>query len=245
MRTLRTITLGVGVALHVACFAQSNELQTAILSFPRVTEYRPDEAARIANKLMEAGKDAACNALERAAKEHRSDGWIDERVCHLCRLIFVPSDPSKPLRSPGLGVSTTMPYESLKPPEWPDLPFTIVNGIPICVYPGYGMGGMSERGVDYVAYCRTNGAFRAEPFSVGTALSVSNALDRLFDSAAWKALKWQDEGVGWHYTLDESYAKERLQEQVARMTNQPVQRTGASHSAQETNRASGAAGPRR
>lgn len=118
-----------------------------------------------------------------------------------------------------MGASTIMPYESLKPPAWPDLPFAIVDGVPLCVYPGYALEGMAEKGEDYLAYCKANGVFRKEPFPAATSLSASNALNTLFESAAWKVLKWKDAGLGWSYTLDESYAKDRLREQLARIAN--------------------------
>jgi hypothetical protein len=97
---------------------------------------------------------------------------------------------------------------------WPTLPFVIQDGIPLSVCQGYILSGMPERAESYLAYCRSNGVFRAAPFSRVTRQSASHALHQLYDSTAWKRLKWKDGGVDWSYDLSEEYTKELLQMQV-------------------------------
>ena len=107
------------------------------------------------------------------------------------------------------------------------------------------MAGVPESPDRYLAYCKANGNLRTALLTTPDMLTASNALIRVFDSPAWKALKWEDEGLGWHYTLHEEAAKKDLWGQIVNMANETVQRTGASRSAQETNRTSSAAGSRR
>lgn len=196
-----------------------------------------------------------CSALEaciRAERERRRAGLVFEReqainrnVCHLCRLLFTPTNSSEPLRPPLLGGLIAMPYESMDPTNWPDLPFVIFDDIPLSMSLGYASGGLPEMAESYLAYCKANGKFRTLRFAQPDAPGASNALHQVFSSPAWKALKWKDEGLGWRYTLDQTSAKRELWQQIDNMANRVVQRTGASRSAQETNRASSTAGSRR
>jgi len=260
MGALRTMILIFTAAAALSCCAATNNLESAITSFPRISawEFRPDEAVLSANTLIEAGKDAACRALETSIKTKREwrfahtgfddklsqdEGESNRKVCHLCRLIFTPTNSGEFLRAPRLGGSSTMPYESLKPPNWPDMPFAIVNGVPYSMTFGYALQGMPERAESYLAYCQTNGNFRTKTFPKPTFLTASNALNQLFGSAAWKALKWKDQGLGWSYTFDEDYAKTGLRKQIENMANQTVRHTAANPSAQETSQSSSSTGP--
>jgi hypothetical protein len=232
----------------LACFGASNSLDSAVLSFPDLTaeKYRPDVAAECANILISAGKDRACAALEGLAKANSQlDRHINENICHLTRLLFVPTNFSEPLRAPRIGALSGMPRETMNPSAWPELPFVIVSNVPLSMSLGYLILGRPERAGNYLTYCRANGNFRSTPFTEPSALVASNVLAQVLTSIAWSSLKWKDEGLGWSYTYDEGDAKESLWKQVENIANQTVQRTGASRSAEETNQTSSAAGPRR
>jgi hypothetical protein len=261
MSRLRKIFRAVASAVALACCAATNEIENAIDSFPKMNarEFRPDEAVRSANILIEAGRESASAAIQStlsAKRERRAahagfdqklmeeEGEINQKVCCLCRLIFTPTNSSKFLRAPRLGASQFLPYESLTPPDWPDIPFVIFNNVPLSMNLGYAGSGIPERGENYLAYCQANGAFRTQIFPQATCLTASNALNELFSSAMWKALQWKDEGVGWSHAFDENDAKEGLWKQIENIANQKVQRTGTSRSAQETNRTSSAVGHR-
>jgi len=239
----------------LSCFAASNSLQTAILSFPEVAayKYRPDVAADGANVLIGAGRDDACAALAGVVTEQQKrlrahigfdqelsedTDRINRKVCYLCRLIFTPSNSSQPLRPPRLGALSGMPYESLKPPDWSDIPFVIINDIPLSMSLGYAGAGRPESAENYLAYCKANGSFRTKLLIKASSITASNALNQVFNSPAWKALKWKDEGLGWDYSLKEDYVKERLWKQVYNMANQTEQQPGTGRSAQETNQTS-------
>lgn len=172
------------------------------------------------NALIDAGRDSACAALESAAKAKRELEEVyeaDQRVCHLCRLLFVPNSTTNVLRRAGLGAPDLLPLESMKPSDWPHLPFAIVDDVPLSMTTGYMLAGVPEKADRYLAYCMSNGVFRTRPFPQPTFGSASNALNHVFSSQKWKALKWTDEGPGWHYHLSESTAKRTLWEQVENM----------------------------
>jgi len=212
-------TIIVGAAF---CAAASPDLEKAILSFPKLDaeKYRPDLAVRSANALIAAGPQAAIAALENvtlAKRELEENYQINEKVCHLARLLFTPTNVASELLAPRLGAPAFLLYNSMDATNWPDLPFLITNGIPLSFNIGYIMVGMAERSYNYLSYCKANGAFRTELFPTPTYTAVSNALGQLFDSQRWKSLKWEDGGLGWHYKLDESYAKEMLWKQADNM----------------------------
>jgi hypothetical protein len=210
---------GLFVFFGASAEAGTNFIEDAVLRFPSITawDYRPDVAAQAANTLIGVGEHEACATLIRlAAPGQHAHGAtrVNEKIAHLCRLLFTPKLTNGFLRPPQFGASAVMPYESLKSPAWPDLPFVIVNEVPLSMNLGYGLVGGSESATNYLAYCRANGAFRTNTFRVATRIAASNALGEVFASAAWKALKWTDTGLGWSYVLDENYAKLGLWQQV-------------------------------
>ncbi|HXD01192.1 MAG TPA: hypothetical protein VN048_17775 [Verrucomicrobiae bacterium] len=208
-------------AAALSCYARSNDVEQAILSFPNISawEYRPDEAVRSANTLISAGQNLACAALEKVAKTGRGS----PNICHLCRLVFIPKSSTEILRAPMLGAPELLPLNSMKDSDWPHMPFAIVDDVPLSMTLGYSLGGRAERPEDYLAYCLSNGVFRTKPFAGPTSNTASNALNKILKSPAWKALKWKDSGVGWSYTLSEDYAREMLWKQVKNMVNRPPQ----------------------
>jgi hypothetical protein len=135
-----------------------------------------------------------------------------------------------------------MPYESMKPAGWPDLPFVISGGIPLSLSLGYAGSGRAELTEKYLLYCRAHGVFRTNLFTIPNSLTASNALTAVFDSPGWKGLRWADGGEGWHYSIDEADAKKSLWKQVesigepggAANRSQPVR--------SDTNQTSAAAG---
>ncbi len=116
-----------------------------------------------------------------------------------------------------------MPYNSMTASDWPDLPFAVVDDVPLSVSLGYVLLGVAEPAKNYLAYCRTNGVFRTHLYPVPTSETASNAFNKVLNSAAWKSLKWKDEGVGWHYDHNEGFVKEMLWQQVERMGKAPIQ----------------------
>src|SRR5262245_30146690 len=116
-----------GAVVTASSLSATNDLESAILSFPKLTasEYRPDVAVASVNALISAGE--------------------NEKICHLCRLVFTPTNASEPLRPPRLGASPLLPCYSMTPDNWPDLPFAVVSGVPLSLNPGYGLAGVAEK----------------------------------------------------------------------------------------------------
>jgi hypothetical protein len=137
------------------------------------------------------------------------------------------------------------PAESIirDPPEWPDLPFVVADGIPLSLCQGYAGSGVFELADRYVDYCRAGGRFRTNLFVIPTAITASNALVSVFASPAWKSLSRRDEA--WSYDGNESEAKKRLWAQIDNVANQQGGANGRQPFSSETNRASGAAASRR
>jgi len=231
MTQLNTFSVVVRIAVvtvTVPCFATTNDLERAILSFPEVSasEYRPDVAVASANALITAGEEAASATLEQVATSQRelnNSYQIAQKVCHLCRLLYRPKTASELLRPPRLGGLSGMPYNSMNASDWPDLPFAVVDDVPLSMSLGYNLAGKAELAKNYLAYCKTNGVFRTHLYPVPTSLVASNAFNKVLNSAAWKSLKWKDEGVGWHYDHNEGFVKEMLWQQVERMGKAPIQ----------------------
>lgn len=213
-------------------FAASNDLEVLVRSFPGVNAsgYRPDLSAQVANAFILAGEKASFTVLNRLAiPKHDLSGPegmaefeefedLNRKICFVCRLLYVPRSEAEPLQPPRMGAPIDLPYRSMDPLLWPHLPFVVMNGIPLSMNLGYALLGRCERAADYLAYCRSNGAFRTESFAQPTSESVSNALQQVFDSAAWKSLRWRDPGLGWNYDLNEDDAKRLLRKQVQNLS---------------------------
>jgi hypothetical protein len=218
----------LAAAVALSCYAGDTDIEQAILSFPNISawEYRPDEAVRSANTLISAGQSLACAALEKVAKTKRGfpeDYDVDQKICHLCRLVFMPKSSTEILRAPMLGAPFLLALHSMNASDWPHMPFAIVDDVPLSMTLGYTLAGRAERSEYYLAYCISNGVFRIKPFAGPTSNTASNALNKILKSPAWKALKWKDSGVGWSYTLSEDYAKEMLWKQIKNIVNKPPQ----------------------
>ncbi len=208
--------------LALCCHAGTNTIDQAILAFPNISawEFRPDAAVRSANVLSAAGRESACAALKRvgtAKWDFPQDYEMDQKVCHLCRLLFVSRTDRELLRAPLLGAPELLPLHSMRDADWPYMPFAIVQDAPLSMTLGYTLGGMPESADSYITYCMSNGTFRTQPFPIPSSITASNALRAVLASPAWKALKWQDSGAGSSYTLSEDYAKEMLWKQVENM----------------------------
>ena len=124
------------VALTACSVASGGDLDKAIRSFPKISVevYRPDLAADSANTLISAGPDAAIAALGEVARSNRDlDNYaeLNNKLCHLCRLLFIATNTAGPLRPPKLGMPQLVPADSMRPQDWPDLPFVITNNIPL------------------------------------------------------------------------------------------------------------------
>ncbi len=220
MNTFLSAAGALLATVSLCCHAQTNDLQVAVASFPKIwaSAYHPEVAARCANVFLKAGEEKACAALVKAVNTQPE---LYVNACHLCRLLFTSANRSQPLRRPGLGHIMGFPGESIirDPPEWPDLPFVVAEGIPLSLCPeGYAGSGFPQSAEKYIEYCRANGRFRTNLFAIPTLVTASNALVSVYESPAWKSLNWKEEDQVWR-PVDEGDTKRRLWAQVNNLAN--------------------------
>ena len=201
-----------------AVAAYAGNLTTAAYEFPDISpwDYRPDLAAKVANRFITADKTEAIRALESASEKMippLKSYIANERLCHIIRLIFVPNSSTNLLRPPGLGVPGMIPHHSMQPSEWPYIPFAVVNNIPLSMSNGYELEGLPEPAAKYLKYCTSNGTIRTTPFHSPTSEEVAQALGILFRSPKWNTLKWADSGHNWRYNKDEEWAIQQMYKQ--------------------------------
>lgn len=212
----------------VSAFSATNSLDFEILAFPdiKADQYRPDIAAHVVNVLVASGKDAAYSAIDKQIRINRysitnrafqSYHVHNEKLCHIMRLLFTPTNSGAPLRPPRLGLSASLPVLSMNQAEWPCLPFVVTNGIPLAVSLGYVGTGIAEDAQDYFTYCKASGMFRVEPLSEATFVTGSNSLKGVFASKAWGALRWRDNEYGFSYDLDKTNIENRLMLQLGKL----------------------------
>lgn len=180
--------------------AATKELIAALPTFPEMPaeNYRPDLAVQVANKFIGADPFDAIAALEVVARiktpfPHNAE----QKVCHLCRLIFVPRSPTNQLHTPAQQRYTVPDaIMAARGPDWSCLPFAIVDQVPLSMVDasGYIYAGkpLMEAAVDYLRCCQADGVLRTNQYPVPTAESAGNALYTLFTSPSWQSLKWSD-----------------------------------------------------
>src|SRR5579862_8211034 len=127
MKPSRLPICAFAVLLAMSCRAGTNSIDQAILAFPKISawEFRPDEAVRSANVLIAAGREAACTALRRVGNakwDFPEEYEVDQKVCHLSRLVFVRRAGGELLRAPGLGAPELLPLNSMRDADWPSMP---------------------------------------------------------------------------------------------------------------------------
>ena len=214
----------LAIWLSLSCRPAAKRIEEAIVQFPKISawEYRPDEAAGSVNVLIAAGREAACAALKRVGHKKwvSTDFELNQKVCHICRLVFLPHAGGEPLRAARLGAPELLPFHLLQDEEWasdwPFMPFALVQEVPLSMTEGYTGAGVPEFADEYVAYCMSNGTFRTRSFPIPTFTTASNALHEVLGSPAWKALKWKASGVN-NWEESEAFAKQALWKQVENM----------------------------
>jgi len=248
---MKAILVAVTVLLDPCSQARADDAQMANTSFPRLRPevYNPAVAARCANVLIQAGEQKACAALLKAVKDRGGDweesGAANMHACHLCRLLFTSTNSSQPLRRPALGSIQGFPAESITrdPPEWPDLPFVVADGIPLSLCQGYAGSGVRETAERYLEYCRASGRFRTSLFTIPTMIMASNALTSVFASPVWKGLPRKDEA--WNFNGNENEAKKSFWAQINNLANQQGGANGTQPFSTKTNGASAPAASHR
>lgn len=215
--------------------------QSPVLPVLERKEIGPQDLARSANALIELGEERACGVLvSRVTNFAHTKGFCgDERIGWLCRLIFDPSDkvvPATRAMSPGGPVvrrtprmadgrypvrrplfgGLALPHRSMPITSWPRYPVAVQDGVPFVLAEGYTLAGLPEDPRKYIAHCRKHGRFRTQLYRVPDRATAERALEALFASSRWTAIRWKFVGKGERYTISESWRKKSLREQVER-----------------------------
>lgn len=129
------------------------------------------------------------------------------RISWVVRILFEPVE--MPLRRPlyeGLAVPSSMyttwpvganPVSA----DWPLFPVALSGSTYFVLSntPEFSSVGEAESATHYLEYCRLNGKFRRKPVPVPTRENVVSDAEALLDSAAWKAIRWDEESRAFEY----------------------------------------------
>jgi len=137
----------------------------------------------------------------------------NERIGWICRIIFEAKN-NEPLRGPRYG-ALRLPFLSMPLERWPRYPVAESDGVFFVLSQGYVLAGLPEGASAYIDYCSSNGKFRKTPVKVPSRAEALSALESLKQSAAWKAIKWKDQGPGHKYTLNKDYVWRDIEPQAS------------------------------
>jgi hypothetical protein len=176
--------------------------------------------AEAVNHFVALGEDAARKELDGLTLDgskdfeiHGDGQWsVNDRIGWMCRVLFEPKNGNS-LRGPLFG-APNLPYHTMPDKSWPQFPVALSGSTYFVLSQGYMLGGRAEDPRYYVDYCHQNGVFRKAPLKVPTQEEALKAAATLRASAAWKAIKWNDSGEGWSYSMEEPWAWKFIQRQA-------------------------------
>jgi hypothetical protein len=130
------------------------------------------------------------------------------RIAWVVRILYEPV--AKPLRRPlyeGLAVPSSMYItwpvgaDPVANVDWPLFPVTLSGSTYFVLSntPAFSNVGEAESATRYLEYCRANGKFRSKPVPVPTREDAMRDAEALLDSAAWKAIRWDEESRVFEY----------------------------------------------
>jgi len=193
-------------------------LQVAYGGVPRLFQEREFTAASFAeavNHFVALGEDAAVQELRglttNTVADFQREFSLNERVGWMCRVLFEAKAES--LRAPRFG-ALRLPHHTMPDRSWPLYPVALSGSSYFVLSEGYSLGGVPEDPKAYIQYCQQTGVFRKKPVTVPTKTQALADASDLRQSAAWQAIKWNDSGENWSYTMDESWAWDFIQKQA-------------------------------
>ncbi len=91
----------------------------------------------------------------------------------------------------------------------------IQDGVIFELASGYLLGGGAGESVaGYLAYCQSEGTFRAKPFKVPSPKAAEKAVARLTTSSRWKAIEWSHKSPSQSYSIAEKGIVDVLKNQA-------------------------------
>jgi hypothetical protein len=162
--------------------------------------------AEAANHYIAVGEKESIKELESLIldwdTDHEGGFSRNERIGWVCRILFEPKE-KEPLRGPWFG-GHHLPYNTMPLTAWPLYPVARSGSSYFVLSEGYTLRGVPENPKAYLSYCRTKGNFRKERVPVPTKLQALKDAEQLRQSEGWRAIKWNDSGPGWSYTMSEN-----------------------------------------
>lgn len=209
------LAMGALARIHVpgglASFRTGKTSEAHLPELFRARDFTCATLCEAANHYVALGEDRAVKDLSTLV-----GGWdgarfsLSERIGWLCRILFEPTG-KEPLRPPGLG-GLSLPPMRLE--DWPLYPVALSGSTYVVLSEGYSLAGQAEPIQSYIEYCRGNGRFRTAPIPTPARARALTDLDRFHRSAAWKALRWEDSGENYHYSIDEGWVWEGIRRQA-------------------------------
>jgi hypothetical protein len=194
-------------------------LQASSGAAPQLFREKAFTAASFAaavNHFVSVGEDAAVQELPGLALDDSADlqrGFsANERIGWMCRVLFEPKGKD-PLRPPAFG-GLNLPYHTMPDKNWPLYPVALSGSSCFVLSEGYELDGHAEDPTHYIDYSRQAGVFRKKPVTVPTKTQALKDAASLRQSAAWKAIKWKDQGENWSYMMDEEWTWKFIQNQA-------------------------------
>jgi hypothetical protein len=195
---------------------------------PKLLTQRAFTSATLAeavNHYIAIGEPATIEELGQCASEDAAHtGWISnrgfsvgERIGWICRILYEPQGHSS-LRAPKFGI-LNIPEKTMPADKWPLYPLAFSGSTYLVLNQNYTPNGTPEDPKHYLDYCRKNGVFRKTLVPVPTQEQAMQDAAALRQSAAWKAIKWQDTD-GYSYPMGEQFTWSFLQNQAKFIPNQ-------------------------
>jgi hypothetical protein len=203
----RSIILALLLAPQVACGAVPRLFQQS--------DFTAASFAETVNHFVNLGEDAAVDELRGLVPDGKMDFQrkfnVNERIGWMCRVLFQAKSGS--LRRPAFG-ALDLPHNTMPDKSWPLYPVALSGSTYFVLSQGYHGRGVPEDPKEYLEYCRQNGVFRKMPITVPTRAQALKDAAALRQSAAWQAIKWQDSGENWSYTINEKWVWKFIQKQA-------------------------------
>jgi hypothetical protein len=165
----------------IALVAAGHTASLDVASLPSLQQqgFKVTPYVQAAAALQDMGRDAACQALSRAAETNEAN----QQIIILCRMLFTARGTNE-FRRPGIGMPQCIGGSDYL--DWSLEPIELVDGIPFAIAQGYSGGGRPESAQDYLHYCIANCAWSPVHFRDPTGKEKRDALAKLVASGKWK-----------------------------------------------------------
>ena len=235
--TMKLFLMCLALAMSEICHAEVPKLLTE-------RAFTSASLAEAANHFIAIGEPATFKELDAFLVQDSTNtndrfnrGYnVAERIGWIFRIIYEPKPgvpmlvpktgaiiPGNiiPIRAPNFG-SLGIPEASMPAEKWPLYPLALSDSTYVVLKDRANPINATETITHYMEYCRDNGVFRKAPVTVPTRQQALKDAQQLRQSAAWKAIKWIDNGeVG--FPKGEQWTWDFIQDQARNIS--PVKKT--------------------